>query len=135
MDDARLRSIPLFAGLSKGECRMIGRMADEVDVRDGERLMGEGKLAYEFFAIERGTCEVTIHGDRVAELGPGDFLGEIGAVSHARRNATVTATSPMTVIVMTARDLRFIEHEMPAVHDRLQAAIEERVAAATAGNG
>src|SRR3954452_14772773 len=110
-------------------------MADDGDVRGGGRRMGEGELAWGVFAIERGTCEGTIHGDRAAELVPGDFLGEIGAVSHARRNATVTATSPLTVIVMTARDLRFIEHEMPAVHDRLQAAIEERVAAATAGNG
>src|SRR3954453_814053 len=134
MEDARLKSIPLFAGLSKHERREVAHVSDWVDVREGKRLMGEGALAYEFFAIERGSCEVTVAGERVAELGPGDFLGEMGAVSHARRSATVTATSPMTVIVMTARDLRHIEHEMPAVHARRQTAIEERAAAATAGS-
>jgi CRP/FNR family cyclic AMP-dependent transcriptional regulator len=129
MDDARLTSIPLFAELSKPERRAVARVADEVDIREGKRLMNEGENAYEFFVIEDGTAEVMVGDRHVADLGPGDFLGEMGSVSHARRNATVTATSAMNLIVMTARDLRHIEHDMPRVHDRLQTAIEERTAA------
>jgi CRP/FNR family cyclic AMP-dependent transcriptional regulator len=129
MDEARLKSIPLFASLSKRECREVARCTDEVDVRDGELLMAQGDSAYEFFVIENGTAEVTVDGRSVARLGAGDFLGEMGAIGHAKRSASVVATSPMTVIVMTDRDLRHLERELPSVHQQLSRAIQERSAA------
>jgi voltage-gated potassium channel len=129
MDEARLKSIPLFASLSKHELREVARCADEVDVREGKSLMTEGEFAFEFFVIEDGTSEVTHGGRRVAQLGRCDFLGEMGAIEHAKRSASVVATSPMTLIVMTDRDIRHLEHELPAVHQRLCKAIEERTAA------
>ena len=129
MDERRLQLIPLFAELSKSERREVASHADEVDISEGKRLIAEGSLSYEFFAITSGTADVTVDGHAVAELGPGDIVGEMGVIANARRNATVTATSPMTIAVMTARDLRHIEREMPKVHDRLQAAVDERSAA------
>ena len=129
MDEARLRSIPLFAGLSKHELREIARVADEVDVAAGKRLIDRGETAYEFFVIEDGSCEVKAGDRQLAELGPGDFMGEMGSLARAKRNASVVATSQMTAVVMTARDLRRVEHEMPELHGRLQAAIDERSAA------
>ncbi len=50
----------------------------------------------------------------------------------ARRNATVLAASPLTVIVMTARDLRQIAREMPSVGQHIEAAIAARSSAAGA---
>ncbi len=132
MDEARLKSIPLFASLSKRELHEVARCADEVDVGEGKALMTQGDTAYEFFAIEDGAAEVTADGRRVAQLGPGDFLGEMGALGHAKRSASVVAISPMTLIVMTDRDLRHLEHEMPTVHQQLCTAIEERAASLTA---
>src|SRR5437868_2968932 len=108
MDEARLKSIPLFASLSKRELRQVAHCTDEVDVGEGKPLMSQGESAYEFFVIEEGTAEVTADGRSVARLGPGDFLGEMGAIEHAKRSASVVATSPMTVIVMTDRDLRHL---------------------------
>jgi CRP/FNR family cyclic AMP-dependent transcriptional regulator len=129
MDERRLQSIPLFADLSKSERAAVARIADEMDVAEGKRLINEGAFAYEFFAITYGTAEVTVGGRHVADLGPGDIAGEMGAIANAPRNATVTAKSPMSVVVMTARDLRHLEREMPRLHERLRAAIEERAAA------
>ena len=95
--------------------------------------MREGDSAYEFFVIEEGKAEVTApDGRTLAQLGPGDFMGEMGAMRHAKRSASVVAKSPMTVIVMTDRDLRHLEHEMPSVHRQLCAAVEERSAALAA---
>ena len=129
MDERRLQSIPLFADLSKSERQAVARVADEIDVDEGKRLINEGSCAYEFFAITDGTAEVTIGGRHVADLGAGDIAGEMGAIGNAPRNATVTATSPMSLVVLTARDLRHIQREMPRVHDRLRKAIDERTAA------
>jgi len=133
MNEARLKSIPLFSSLSKRELREVAQHADEVDVAEGKTLMTEGESAYEFFVIEGGAAEVTADGHKVAELGPGDFLGEMGAIGHAKRSASVVAKSPMTLIVMTDRDLRQLERELPSVHQQLCTAIEERTASLAAG--
>jgi CRP/FNR family cyclic AMP-dependent transcriptional regulator len=129
VNEARLKSISLFEGLSKKERRRVAQCADEVDIREGKRLVAEGDFAYEFFVIEQGTAEVTHGGKRLAELGPGDFLGEMGVLERAPRNANVVATSPMTVIVMTGRDLRQIGREMPEVTQQITAAAERRAQA------
>jgi CRP-like cAMP-binding protein len=126
VDERRLRSLPLFADLGRRELGRVAQVADEVDVREGERLVREGEFAYEVFVIEQGTAEVVRGGDRVAELGPGDFLGEMGAIHHATRNATVVATSPMTVVVITARDFRHLERDIPQVAEHIRAACVER---------
>jgi CRP-like cAMP-binding protein len=102
---------------------------DVVDVKEGKQLAREGDFAYEFFVIEKGTAEVT-HGDKhVADLGPGDFFGEMGILGHKRRGATVTATSPMDLIVMTEQALRSLKEAEPAVARRLEEEMEQRLAA------
>ncbi len=126
MDETRLSDVPLFSALSKRERREVARLADEVDIDAGRHLVDRGEFPYEFFVIENGTAEVLRDGEHVADLHAGDFLGEIGAVKHAQRGASVVATSPMTAIVMTARDLRHIARDMPKVSEKIQSAIEER---------
>jgi voltage-gated potassium channel len=126
MDPGRLKSIPLFAELSEAEREKVSRWADEVEVPEGKHLVDEGKFAYEFFVIEEGTAAVR-HGDEVvAELGPGDFFGEIALIESVRRTASVVATSPMRAVVMFGRDFRSMETEMPAVADRIKRAVEDR---------
>ena len=57
---------------------------------------------------------------------PGDFLGEMGIVSQAVRNATVRTTSSGTVIVMTSQDFRAMQLSNPTVASQIEAAVEER---------
>jgi CRP-like cAMP-binding protein len=126
MDASHLKSFPLFESLSKRELAEVARCADEVDVQEGRELVKEGEFAYEFFTIEEGKAEVTRGGRHVAFLGPGDFLGEMGIVDHERRNASVVAKSPMTVMVMTEQDFRGMELQMPVVAERIRSVVEER---------
>ncbi len=128
MDAERLKDVPLFADLSKKERGEIARFTDELDLPAGKVLGEEGSFAYEFFVIEEGTAEVTKGGERLAELGPGDFFGEIGLLESDRRTATVTATSPMKVIVMFGRDFRDAKRQLPSVAEKIEAAIRERLA-------
>ena len=67
-------------------------------------------------------------GERIAELGPGDFFGEIGLIETERRTATVVATQPMQLIVMFQREFKQMEQAMPAVADRIRSAIRARLA-------
>jgi cAMP-dependent protein kinase regulator len=127
MDVARLQAVGVFSGLSKKELERLSSWTDELTIREGEDLVAEGRFAHEFFVIEDGTAEVLKDGQRIAELGPGDFFGEIGLLETERRTATVRATTPMEVIVMFGRDFKQMEREMPAVADRVRAAIRARL--------
>jgi CRP-like cAMP-binding protein len=126
VDPSKLTSIPLFAGLDRRERDVVGRWADEVDVREGEQLVDEGDFGHEFFAIEEGTAEVRRGDERLAELGAGEFFGEGALSGDARRNASVVATSPMTVIVMTRSAFHEMRRELPQVCARIEEAVRER---------
>src|SRR5262249_47970682 len=89
VDPQRLASLPLFAGLPAGDRARVAQWADEVDVQQGKVLARQGEFAYEFFVILEGRAEVTKDGERLAELGAGDFFGEIGLLESERRTATV----------------------------------------------
>ena len=126
MDEHKLKDLPLFSALGKGELRNIASHTDEVDMSEGDELLRQGDFAYEFMVIVDGHAQVVRDGEQVAELGPGDFLGEIAALDKGHRNASVVASSAMTVVVMTARDLRHIARERPDVDAQLREAARER---------
>jgi CRP-like cAMP-binding protein len=129
MDESRLRSVPLFADLTRKELKELSMMTDEVTLPAGSHLIDEGAFSHEFLLITSGDAEVRRSGTLLATLGPGDFAGEVGAMHDARRNASVVATSDLTAIVMTARDLRRAAEEMPAVGARIEEAIAARASA------
>jgi CRP/FNR family cyclic AMP-dependent transcriptional regulator len=126
MDEKRLESIPLFAELSKKERRGVAQRADEVDIDEGREIVREGEFPYEFFAIEEGTAEVKRGEQHLAELGPGDFFGEMGLIGKAPRNASVIARSPVIAVVMTGSAFRQIDRELPGVAKQIRKAIDER---------
>lgn len=126
MDETSLRSIPLFESLDAEARRAIAQHADELDVPEGTELARQGDFAYEFFVIEEGSADVLRDGERIAELGAGDFLGEMGIVGKVVRNATVVTTSPSHVIVMTEQAFRSMSRANPSVGSRIEAAVEER---------
>jgi CRP/FNR family transcriptional regulator, cyclic AMP receptor protein len=126
VEESKLEKVPLFAGLSRDELRRLASVTDEITVPAGTRLIHEGAFAHEFLLICSGGAEVARGGAPLASLGPGDFAGEIGAIRDVRRNATVTASSDLKAIVMTARDLRHVVAEMPSVGAQIDAAIAER---------
>jgi CRP/FNR family transcriptional regulator, cyclic AMP receptor protein len=128
VDAARLRSVPLFASLSDRDRERIALWTDEIDVPEGKELATEGEFAYEFFVIVDGKADVTHDGERLAELGPNDFFGEIGLLESERRTATVTATTPLTAIVMFGPHFRHVEREMPELAQKIRTAIRERLA-------
>lgn len=126
MDSQRLEDIPLFSELSRRDRKRVAEHADEVDIASGTTLIEEGRLAYEFFVIVEGMADVFHGSDKIASVGPGDVLGEIGVLQTHKRTATVVATSPMRLVVMYGPELTALTDKMPKVLDRLYAIIRER---------
>lgn len=126
MDASRLKSIPLFEEVGDEELSQIAPFANEVSVEQGKVLVREGDFSYEFMAIEEGEAEVTREGQHVADLGPGDFFGEMGLLEKTLRNATVTAKTPMTLVTLTGWDMKRMERHLPEAIERVRTTLEER---------
>ena len=126
MDVSRLKSIPLFEDVPEEELRQIAGFAQEVTVDAGRELVREGDFSYEFMTIEEGEAEVTRDGQHLADLGPGDFFGEMGLLEKTLRNATVTAKTPMQLVTLTGWDLKRMERHIPEAIERVRATLEER---------
>ena len=130
MFEAQLRDVPFFSGLSKRELATVAQQTDEIDVEAGAVLAREGDFGHEFFVIIDGTAEVLRGGEPIAELGPGEFFGEMALIDDDRRNATVKALSPMKLLVMTRNSFRTVDRSMPQVHATVVEAINQRRSAA-----
>jgi CRP-like cAMP-binding protein len=126
MDAARLKAIPLFGALAKKQLKSAAQLADEVEVKEGEHLVDEGRFAHEFFVIEEGRAEVVHDGKVIAELGPGDFFGEIALIKTERRTASVVAKTPMKLVVIFGPNFRSLASNLPTVQQRIDSAIEQR---------
>lgn len=129
MDAERLKKVRVFADLDDAGREAISKLAAEVSVPDGKELVREGDFSYDLIAIEEGTARVHHGEETVAELGPGDVVGEMGVLERTQRNASVTATSPMMLVTLTGWDVRKLRKQVPDAVTRL----EELVAAREGG--
>ena len=124
-----LKQVPLFAGCSKKELGEIALVADEIDVGAGKVLTREGDSGREFFVLVDGAADVRRKGRKVRTMDRGDFFGEIALLSSRPRTATVTATAPATLLVVTDRAFRELMQKMPSLQLKVLTALADRLAA------
>jgi CRP-like cAMP-binding protein len=91
---------PLFAGVDQGEVEQILDEFDEQSFNRGHRITLEGLHGSDFYVIADGKARVTVDGWKVANLGQGDFFGEIAVLSNGPRFATVAAETPLRCLVL-----------------------------------
>ena len=113
--DDRLRGIPIFSELSKKELRTVSRLMTQIDVKEGRALTREGEVGREFMIIMEGTAVVRRNGRKIAELGAGDFLGELAVLSGAPRTADVIASSDMVLETLNRREFMSLLDESAAI--------------------
>lgn len=122
-----LQGVPLFAGCSKADLQRIASIADELDLAEGATLIREGERGREFIVVVDGTVRVSRKGRKLRELGAGDFIGEIALVADVPRTATVTATSPVRLLVVTDRAFRGLLERTPSVSTKVLQSLGERL--------
>ena len=125
--DDHLANVPLFAGLSEKEHEAIRGLLTEIDVADGARLTREGEIGHEFFIIVSGTASVEHEGVHVTDVGPGDYQGELSLLDGGPRTATVTATSPMTLMVASQGEFMTLLDLHPMVARKMLPALVARI--------
>jgi CRP/FNR family transcriptional regulator, cyclic AMP receptor protein len=122
-----IAGVPLFAGCSKAELSQIASITDELDLPAGATLIREDERGREFLVVVDGTVEVTQKGRTVNELGPGSWVGEIALIADVPRTATVVATSPVRLLVITDRAFQQLIRQAPSIASKVLQSVGERL--------
>jgi CRP/FNR family transcriptional regulator, cyclic AMP receptor protein len=122
-----LAQVPLFSACSKKDLQLVAKRAEDVKVDAGKQLVSEGETGTEFFVVVEGKAVVSKRGQKVAELGPGGFFGELALLDKAPRNATVTAETPMELVVLGQREFAGLIDDVPEFAHKLLAGLARRL--------
>lgn len=117
MSDASddLARVPLFTGLGRRQLKKLAGRSIERTLPAGT-VPVEGKMSgIGFFVVTEGEATVSVHGNVVATLGPGNHFGEIALISESERTATVTATTDLRLLEIPFYEFRDFAHDNPDV--------------------
>lgn len=122
----------IFRGCSADELARIDSLTTIIEVPAGRTLAEQGRTGREFGVLIDGTATVSVDGETVTTLAPGDHFGEAALLSTSgapgRRNATVIADGAQTVAVMSIQEFSSLLHEFPQIARRIDEAMAERSA-------
>ena len=121
-----------ISGLPPRERDALARLAGTLAARAGQRLVLEGQDPASFFVIAEGHAAVIRGRKRVAELGPGDFFGELALLEKSQRTATVVATTDVSLRVLDQSEFATAMRNLPAFEHLLRDARRARLQAAAA---
>jgi CRP-like cAMP-binding protein len=122
-----LKRTALFARCTKAELIEVALSADELAAPEGDKLTEEGRRGREFFVLVEGAVVVERGGRKVADLGPGEWFGEIAILTFKPRTATVTATSPVRLLVISDRAFRRVVETTPRIALTVLRSVAERL--------
>ena len=121
-----LSSIPMFRSCTTEQLDRLAALGAAVSATDAE-VVEEGDRGDDFFVITSGKGRVTRGGQEVAELGPGDYFGELSLFDPAPRNATVAAVGPMSLVSLSRDSFVQALDEMPQLRDTLLHGMARRI--------
>lgn len=128
--------LDIFSGLGAAERQRLAAVIKTVAVSRGDILIRQGDEADALFIVVSGRFSVTKQGSPhpVAEIGPGQPVGEIAFLSGCARTATVTALRDSLVQRLTRDDFDAIARRDPGIWRALTVTLAERLAATTAAS-
>ena len=119
-----LASLPLLADAPDTVLDRLEQLMTPVRVPAGEVLVREGARNRQFVLVQEGALEGRKHGAPVAELGAGDFVGELSLLGDGTATATVTTTTDAVVWVSTSREFDGVLHSV--LGTAIETAAQER---------
>jgi CRP/FNR family transcriptional regulator, cyclic AMP receptor protein len=120
-------SVWLFSECSRSDLRAIAKAAQPTTVRSGKVICDEGEVGQAFYFIVSGKATVLRNGRKVAELGPGDYFGELALLDRLPRSATVKAQTDMELVAIGQRDFNRLLSRSSGLTKKLLVATASRL--------
>lgn len=131
---ARLKTVPLFAGLARKDLDLLVRQADHLRYPARHTVVREGSPGEEFWLVVEGQLSVHRGGVEVATIGPGDWFGELAVIDPAPRDATVVATTPVELMVIGRRRFWSVLESSPTLMRKVIVSLAVRLRALDSTN-
>jgi CRP-like cAMP-binding protein len=125
-----LEPIGILYGCTGPELQQIAQLSRAVHVPVGHTLCEQGQIPLDCMLVESGRADVIVGARRVATIGPGETIGEMGVLDRSPRSATVVASTPMRVRVIDAPDLDVLMQRAPTFTRALLRELSARVRSA-----
>ncbi|MDD9908963.1 MAG: cyclic nucleotide-binding domain-containing protein [Ahrensia sp.] len=99
-----LRTIPVFSELPANKLKLLAFASDHMDYKDGEVLFEQGDVADSAYVVIKGGADVLVtpegetQSNKVAELGPNSFIGDMAILADITRTATIRANAPLSTL-------------------------------------
>lgn len=116
-----LRSIPVFAELPANKLKLLAFASDHMDYKEGETLFHQGDVADSAYVVIKGGADVLVtpegksEPNKVAELGPNSFIGDMAILADITRTATIQANAPLTTLRIRKDHLIDMMKDSPAL--------------------
>ena len=129
---ADLDRLPIFRSLHADELERLTRAADLREVAGGETIVAQWEASKDFYVVLAGTVDVSVEGERIRELGPGEFFGELAALDWGSgfgypRLATVTAASDVRLLRVPCEVLNDLVRSNEGVERAIDRVARERL--------
>ncbi len=122
-----LAKVPLFAGFSRKQLGDVARHTDEAEYAKGAEIARQGEVGREAFVVVSGSVMVRRNGRKVASVGPGGVVGEMGIIDSEPRTADIVAEADTTVLVVGNREFKGLVDEYPTLHWKILRSLSSRL--------
>jgi CRP-like cAMP-binding protein len=117
----------LFSLCTRKELKLVAKLAKTRTVRAGTTLVTEGERGDTMFVLLSGGATVHKAGRKIADLGPGEVVGELAVLAKAPRNATVKTSRDSEVATIGRRELFRLIDDAPGFSRKLLESLANRV--------
>ncbi|MCB8943233.1 MAG: cyclic nucleotide-binding domain-containing protein [Ardenticatenaceae bacterium] len=126
-----LQSVPLFAGLGEEMLLSVAAACEEVFFAAAEPLFMAGQMGRSLYVVAEGVVRVHREGQVLAELGVGEFFGEMALLTPEPRMASVTAVDPTTLLRLNRDTFNQLVDEHKEIARGVIAALAQRLRTVT----
>ena len=120
-------AVSFFDSFTPQEVARISAAGTTVRVPEGWSPIWEKTPADKAYILLVGTVSVRRGGEEIAQLGPGEIMGEAAIVNHSLRTASIVALTPLELIHFTDEAVRRLCEEIPSFATVLRTAADERL--------
>lgn len=117
----------LAARLSHAELREVVRSGQQVTIPQGWSFIYEQTPADAAYLLLEGRVAIFYEREKVAELGPGDFVGETALRERRLRTASVSAMEPLVMLRFSTEVFNDLSTRLPTFAEAVDASVAERL--------